>query len=78
MSKRLESGDLATRLAFGRAEVATLLGVSYRHVLNEIQRGRLREITSGRRKLVSRAELDRYLATQEQNGQTHDASNAVK
>ncbi|HJR06634.1 MAG TPA: helix-turn-helix domain-containing protein [Pyrinomonadaceae bacterium] len=72
MSTRVELGDLFSRLAFSRRECAAAIGVSERHLIEEIRRGKLRETRSGKRRLISRKELDRYLAAEENNEQLHN------
>lgn len=58
-------GINAARLAYSRAEAAELLGVSLRHLIHEIERKKLRVTASGRRRLISREELLRYLRDQQ-------------
>jgi excisionase family DNA binding protein len=74
MSKNIEVGELAARLAFSRREAALLIGVTERHLIEEIKRGKLRESHSGRRRLISRRELERYLAA---SGEQHEPTNAA-
>jgi excisionase family DNA binding protein len=45
-------------------EVADLLGVDYKTVLNLIRRGHLRALPGIRHKLITEAELNRYLGVQ--------------
>ena len=56
-----ESVDM-TRLAYGVQELAQRLGVSPSFVRLEIQRGRLNSVRAGRRLLVTRTEIERYLS----------------
>lgn len=76
MSKQvtLTPSEFSARLSFSRQEVATMLGVSFNHVRNEIKRGKLRESRSGARRLITRRELDRYLAAGEEQ---HEPTNAA-
>jgi excisionase family DNA binding protein len=77
MSMKLEVGDLSSRLSFSRREAAAAIGVSERHLIEEIKRGKLRESHSGKRRLISRRELDRYLAVDEQSDQTRNTPDAA-
>jgi len=54
--------DSASRLAFTLRETAGLLGISYVSVHRLIKRGLLRPNRALRHKLVSRAEIERFLA----------------
>jgi excisionase family DNA binding protein len=59
-----KSNFTGQKMAYSIEEVAALLGVSRGHLRNENARGKLRFTRSGRRVLISRTELDRYLNTQ--------------
>jgi excisionase family DNA binding protein len=50
------------RLAFGVQEVADALGVSRELVKHMIRTGQLPSVKAGRRRLISRKALERYLA----------------
>jgi excisionase family DNA binding protein len=52
------------RLAYSTKEVASLLGVSHHHVKNEVARGSLPSFLCGARRLVRRADLDKYMRPQ--------------
>jgi excisionase family DNA binding protein len=56
-----ENEDM-TRLAYGVQELAQRLGVSPSFIRLEIQRGRLNSVHAGRRLLVMRTEIERYLS----------------
>lgn len=59
-------GELpATRLAFRVTEAATLIGVSAAYVRLELARGNLNATRLGRRIVLTRVELDRYLASRQ-------------
>ena len=58
-----KTGD--EREVFSVLEVAERLGISRAEVAREIARGRLESIKLGRRRLVSRAQLNRYIASLE-------------
>lgn len=49
------------RLAFTMAETAEVLGISYISVHRLIKRGLLRSSTALRHKVISRAEIERFL-----------------
>ena len=49
------------RLAFTMRETAEILGISYTSVLRLVKRGLLRASTALRHKVISRAEIDRFL-----------------
>ena len=51
-----------TKLAYSLDEVARMLGVSKGHLRNENIRGKLNLLKSGRRTLITEAEIRRYLA----------------
>lgn len=51
------------KLTYTVAEASALLGVSARLVYNEIERGNIRAIEIGRRKLIPAVELERLLGT---------------
>ncbi len=53
------------RELFSVLEVAERLGISRAEVAREIARGKLESIKLGRRRLVSRAQLDRYIISLE-------------
>ncbi len=50
------------RLAYPLAEAAAQLGIGRSKLYSEIAAGRLRTVAIGRRRLVPRSELERYLA----------------
>jgi excisionase family DNA binding protein len=50
------------RLAYGVQELAQRLGVSPSFVRLEIERGRLNSVRAGRRLLITRTEIERYLS----------------
>jgi excisionase family DNA binding protein len=77
MSKRIEFGELTGRLAFSRQEAAALLGISERHLITEIKRGKLRESCSGKRRLISRRELEHYLSAEGQNDHKSNGCDAA-
>lgn len=54
-------GGLADRLAFRVSEAAALIGVSPGFLRLELARGNLRATRLGRRLVLTRAELERYL-----------------
>ena len=54
--------NLANRLAFTLSEAAQLCGISYVSIWRLVKRGKLRTCGALRHKLVSRQELDRFLA----------------
>jgi excisionase family DNA binding protein len=56
------------RLAFSMKETAQLLGVSYLTIHRLIKRGILRSSNALRTKLISRAEIERFLATTTKGG----------
>jgi excisionase family DNA binding protein len=60
MDRVAPQGD---RMAFGVREAAGLLGVSAAFLRLEIGRGHLRATRLGRRVVLTRTELDRYLAS---------------
>jgi len=51
----------ADRLAFSLAELAAMIGVSRAFLRNEIERGHLRPRNLGRRIVITRDEVYRYL-----------------
>jgi DNA-directed RNA polymerase specialized sigma24 family protein len=51
------------KLAYTMAETAEMLGISYISVHRLIQRGLLRSSRALRHKIISRREIDRFLAT---------------
>ena len=52
------------RLAYSVPEVAKLVGLSRRQIYVEFEQGRLSSIKVGRRRLVRRSDLDRWLTAQ--------------
>jgi excisionase family DNA binding protein len=64
MTQRQTNG-VRTRHALGVAEVAAELGVSQQLVRLEIRRELLKATRFGKRVLIRREELDRYLAERE-------------
>lgn len=48
--------------AYSTKEIAHFIGVSNGHVRNEIMRGKLKALKSGRRILITREEIQRYLS----------------
>ncbi len=58
-----KTDDLTDRMAFGIKELTAVLPLSERSVWSLIQRGDLRTISVGRRRLVLRAEVERFLDT---------------
>src|SRR5262249_102481 len=53
---------LSSKILFSRREFSTLTGLSLRTIAKLIASGELRSIRVGRRRLVRRAELDRFIA----------------
>jgi excisionase family DNA binding protein len=53
------------KIAHSLKEASSRLGVSVGHLRNEHRRGKLRFVKSGRRTLITDAELRRYLAESE-------------
>jgi excisionase family DNA binding protein len=58
-------GDAPDRLAYRLKEVATLLGVSIWTVRTLIDNGQLKHRKAGKYNIVSRSEIERYLAADE-------------
>lgn len=52
---------MTTRLALSYAELAQSLGVTTRHISNEVKRGHIKAIKLGGRRLIPMAEVDRLL-----------------
>lgn len=78
MSKKLEVGELEHRLAYSRDEAAAVIGCSVRHLIKLVKDGKLRESVVGTRmRRISRKELERFLAVQQQSVQSHESSSAV-
>jgi excisionase family DNA binding protein len=64
MSETAQKPDGSSeRLSFGVTEAAAALGVSPGFVRAEMSSGNLRAVRLGRRVVVTRSELERYLAT---------------
>jgi len=64
MSETVQKLETNTeRLSFGVAEAAAALGVSPGFVRSELSSGNLRAVRLGRRIVLTRAELERYLAS---------------
>ena len=61
MSSLINVTERGTRLAWGLAETASLIGVSERFLRNEIKRGKLVVIKKGKRVLVPASSLADYL-----------------
>lgn len=59
------SGTHDERELFSVLEVAQRLGISRAEVAREIARGRLESIKLGRRRLVSRTQLNKYITSLE-------------
>ena len=57
-----DRGHGEPRLAFGVQEVADALGISRELVKHMIRTGQLPSVKAGRRRLISRKALERYLA----------------
>ena len=57
------SREALPKLAYTMAETAEMLGISYISVHRLIQRGLLRSSRALRHKIISRREIDRFLAT---------------
>jgi hypothetical protein len=53
----------AERIAYGLKELAQLLGLRYHFLWTETRRGNLLSTRIGRKLIVTKIELDRYLAT---------------
>jgi excisionase family DNA binding protein len=51
-----------SRLAFSPDEAAELLGISRELVFDLLRTGQLKSVKAGRRRLISRANLDAFLA----------------
>jgi excisionase family DNA binding protein len=51
-----------TRLAFSTDEAADLLGISRELVFDLLRTGQLKSVKAGRRRLISRTNLDAFLA----------------
>jgi excisionase family DNA binding protein len=64
IEQRLDTwaGPTEPRLAFGPAEAAEALGVSEELVFDLLRRGELGSVKAGRRRLISRAHIDAFLA----------------
>lgn len=58
---------MKNKFAYSLAEISVLTSLSKSHLRNENKRGKLRFLKSGRRTLVTYAELARYLAGLENN-----------
>jgi len=52
------------KLCFSRAETCAALGVGRSTLREMLRRGELRELRVGRRSLIPRAELERFIADQ--------------
>jgi len=60
-NKKLVDGGKLPRLAFSMKETAEILGISYQTVWRLIQRGLLRSSLALRCKMISKAEIERFL-----------------
>jgi excisionase family DNA binding protein len=56
------TGTGESRLAFSPDETAQLLGVSPELVFDLLRTGQLKSVKAGRRRLISRANIDAFLA----------------
>ena len=66
-SMNIEVGNLSHRMAFSRVEAAATIGCSVRHLVTQIKNGKLHESVVGKRmRRISRAELERFLAAQQE------------
>ncbi len=59
----MEAGKATDRMAFRVSEAAALIGVSSAFLRLELARGNLKATRLGRRIVLARTELERYLAT---------------
>ena len=50
------------KMAYGLKEVAKMISISVPFIRLEISRGRIKTTRAGRRVLITRPEIDRYLA----------------
>lgn len=57
--------EAVDRLAWSIEETAAAFGVTPRHIRNLIERGQLRSVTLGRRRVIPTEELNRILAGEE-------------
>ena len=53
--------EIINKAAFNRKEASQYLGVSENTFVKLLQSGRIRHVTIGKRVLVAKAELDRFL-----------------
>ncbi len=67
---RIITNDPLTRIAFSISESAQILGVSPGFIRLEIARGHVSPTRLGRRVLITREELKRYLTCGERGGQS--------
>jgi len=66
--RKRRKDEAIERLAFGLSEVAQMLGVSPSFMRLEVARGRLGVFRLGKRTLITRQTLERYLAEHQTNG----------
>jgi excisionase family DNA binding protein len=60
-TSELDNAPVIPRLAYSMAEAAELLGISYISVHRLLKRGLIRSSTALRTKVISRAELEKFL-----------------
>lgn len=78
MESRENSRDITSeRLTFTVREVAQRLGVSSKLVYQQIERGDIKALTFGRRRLIPKAELNRLVAPLESASNTSDPELAL-
>ena len=74
--ERLQEIKESERLALGIAEAAATIGCSPGHIRNLIERGQLRSVKAGRRRLVTTQALLEYLNDDSDEGSTFGANSS--